>query len=110
MGFAVAVAYDQLYTARNSDLTLHISQLQENLLMLMSMTDRIAALGANLMPDNPLSQILDARRAQLGQMGKGIEIRLNTLRAEQAAVKAARESIQKMVSEEAKSFKTFATA
>lgn len=106
MSFAAAVARDQMLTAYNSDLQFQISMLGQTLLQLQSKAARLMMSNLNLEPLSPQQQMLQVQQAQIAQMGKPIEVRLELLRAQQKAVSTERESIQKVIAEDAKSFKS----
>lgn len=109
MSFASSVARDMMLTARNSDLTFQINVLSENLLQLQTAASRLISLGINLLPNSPEAQILQARQAQLAQLGKGIEVQLELLKVQQRAVTTEMEAVRKTISEDiTRSFKTFA--
>lgn len=111
MSFVASVARDQMLTARNSDLTFEINVLSETLMQLQSITVRLISAGANLNPNSPFAQILQARQAQLALISKGVELRLELVKAQQRAVATELESVRKAISEAiSQSFKTFATA
>src|SRR5262245_31064452 len=108
MSFAANVGRDQMLTARNNDLTFELNLLSENLLQLQSVSSRLIGLGANLNPTSQQAQVLQARQAQLSQLGKGIEIRLELVRTQQRAVATELEAIRKTIADDiSRSFKTF---
>lgn len=111
MSFASSVARDMMLTARNSDLTFQINLLSENVLQLQSISSRLISFAVNLLPNSPQAQLLQARQAQIAQLSKGLETRLELVKTQQRAVTTEMEAIRKTISEDInRSFKTFANA
>ncbi len=109
MSFAAEMARDMLLTARNNDLELQMNQLTENLMQLQSVASSLFSLTSNMMPGSAQAQIIEVRQAQLAEVEKGIDMRLELVKAQQKAVTTEMDAVRKVISDDIqRSFKTFA--
>ncbi len=99
-----AVGFDMLYTARRSNSTQKISQLQENLLQVQAAAGRIAVQATNVMPGTVESSLLDTIKQNLVTYEKGLVLELEKERAMLEATKTMQESNREAVKDWAKSF------
>lgn len=110
MSFAANVAWQQMLTARNSDLTFEVNTLSENLLQIQSISTRLVSIGSNILPNSPDSQILQARQSQIALLSKGLEVQLELVKTQQRAVVTELDAIKKTISEDInRDFKLFSS-
>jgi hypothetical protein len=108
MSFAVNCGFMELLEARNDDLTYQTNILSENLMQLQSIATQLVSTTANLLPNSPQSLQLQAEQAQLSLAGKGVEMQLDQVKAQQKAVSTELDSIKKNIQDDVnRDFKLF---
>ena len=109
MGFAASQARYMLLTARKSDLELQGQFINQARMALANMTGQLFTLSANLNPDSPEAQQLQARIASIQSVDKGLELQLRQVDTQRDAVQTEVEAVRKVIGKNIEStFKTFA--
>ena len=110
MGFAASVARVMYLTGYKHDLGSQIDLIQQNMLQINNAVTRLLRVGSVLSPDTPEGQIFNQQRYMLAQQEKMLNIELERKRIQHKAVITEIESVQKTITEEAKTFKLMAGA
>jgi hypothetical protein len=110
MGFPANVARDMQLTARASDLQFQINQGSFTIMQLASIGNKLVAQLRGLDLTSPEFQRLQVQFASIAQMERQINLFLENAKSQQAAVQQEKQAIQKAISENVKSFKTWSDA
>jgi transposase len=109
MGFAASQARYMILTARKSDLELQGQCINQARLSLANITGALFTIGANLEPESPEAQQLQARIAAIQAIDKALELQLRRVDTQRDAVQTEIDAVRKVIGKNIEStFKTFA--
>jgi hypothetical protein len=109
MGFGASQARLMISTARKSDLELEGQFINQARLQLANTTGALFSVSANLDPEAPEAQALQARIAAVQTLDKSLELNLRRVDSQRQGVQTEIEAIQKVIQKNIEgSFKTFA--
>lgn len=109
MGFAASQARLMMLTARNSDLELQGQFINQARLQLANTVGALFTITANLEPESPTSQALQARIAAIQAIDKALDLQLRRLDSQREAIQTELEAVKKVITKNIQStFKTFA--
>ena len=109
MGFAASQARYMILTARKSDLELQGQFINQARLSLANITGALFTISANLEPESPEAQQLQARIAAIQAIDKALELQLRRVDTQRDAVQTEIEAVRKVIGKNIEStFKTFA--
>ncbi len=108
MGFAASQARYLTLTARKSDLELQGQFINQARLSLANITGALFTVSANLEPESPEAQQLQARIAAIQAIDKALELQLRRVDTQRDAVQTEIEAVRKVIGKNIEStFKTF---
>jgi capsule polysaccharide export protein KpsE/RkpR len=109
MGLAASQARYMILTARKSDLELQGQFINQARLSLANITGALFTISANLEPESPEAQQLQARIAAIQAIDKALELQLRRVDTQRDAVQTEIEAVHKVIGKNIEStFKTFA--
>ena len=109
MGFAASQARYMILTARKSDLELQGQFINQARLSLANITGALFTIAANLEPESPEAQQLQARIAAIQAIDKALELQLRRVDTQRDAVQTEIDAVRKVIGKNIEStFKTFA--
>jgi len=109
MGFAASQARYMILTARKSDLELQGQFINQARLSLANITGALFTISANLEPESPEAQQLQARIAAIQAIDKALELQLRRVDTQRDAVQTEIEAVRKVISKNIEgTFKIFA--
>lgn len=108
MGFAASQARWLQLTARKSDLELQGQFINQARLQLANTVGALFTITANLEPESPTAQALQARIAAIQAIDKALELQLRRVDTQRDAVQTEIDAVKKVIDKNiAGSFKTF---
>jgi capsule polysaccharide export protein KpsE/RkpR len=108
MGFAASQARSMILTARKSDLELQGQFINQARTSLANVTGALFTLSANLEPESPQAQALQARIASIQSIDKALELQLRRVDTQRDAVQTESDAVRKVIAKNIQStFKTF---
>lgn len=108
MGFAASQARFLMLTARKSDLELQGQFINQARMQLAQMTGQLFTVSANLDPNSPGTQMLNARIAAIQAVDKSLELQLRQVDTQRDAVQTEIDAVRKVIGKNIEStFKTF---
>ena len=108
MGFAASQARYLTLTARKSDLELQGQFINQARLQLANTVGALFTITANLEPESPTAQALQARIAAIQAIDKALELQLRRIDTQREAVQTEIDAVQKVIQKNiASTFKTF---
>ncbi len=108
MGFAASQARYMILTARKSDLELQGQFINQARLSLANITGALFTISANLEPESPEAQQLQARIASIQAIDKALELQLRRVDTQRDAVQTEIDAVRKVIAKNIEStFKTF---
>lgn len=109
MGFAASQARYMILTSRKSDLELQGQFINQARLSLANITGALFTISANLEPESPEAQQLQARIAAIQAIDKALELQLRRVDTQRDAVQTEIDAVRKVIGKNIEStFKTFA--
>ena len=109
MGFAASQARFLMLTARKSDLELQGQFINQARLQLANVVGALFQLQANLDPDSPAVEQLNAQVSAIQALDKALELQLRRVDTQREAVQTEIEAVRKVIATNIQStFKTFA--
>jgi DNA repair ATPase RecN len=110
MSFVTSCYRQQMLTARASDLAFMGQSINQARLQLGNTIGNLLNGSANLEPESPQMQQIQAQLAMLQQLDKNLEVQLKRIDTQRQAVVTELEAVQKVLGKAIDSgFKTFAT-
>ena len=108
MGYAASQARYMILTARKSDLELQGQFINQARLSLANITGALFTISANLEPESPEAQQLQARIAAIQAIDKALELQLRRVDTQRDAVQTEIDAVRKVIGKNIEStFKTF---
>jgi capsule polysaccharide export protein KpsE/RkpR len=108
MGFAASQARYMILTSRKSDLELQGQFINQARLSLANITGALFTISANLEPESPEAQQLQARIAAIQAIDKALELQLRRVDTQRDAVQTEIDAVRKVIGKNIEStFKTF---
>jgi capsule polysaccharide export protein KpsE/RkpR len=108
MGFAASQARFMMLTARKSDLELEGQFINQARMSLANITGSLFTISANLDPESPETQQLQARIAAIQAVDKALELQLRRVDTQRDAVQTEIDAVRKVIGKNIEStFKTF---
>jgi capsule polysaccharide export protein KpsE/RkpR len=108
MGFAASQARLMMLTARVSDLELQGQFINQARLQLANTVGSLFTITANLEPESPTAQALQARVAAIQAIDKALDLQLKRLDSQREAIQTELDAVKKVVTKNIQtSFKTF---
>lgn len=108
MGFAASQARLMMLTARVSDLELQGQFINQARLQLANTVGSLFTITANLEPESPTAQALQARIAAIQAIDKALDLQLRRLDSQREAIQTELDAVKKVVTKNIQtSFKTF---
>jgi capsule polysaccharide export protein KpsE/RkpR len=108
MGFAASQARFMMLTARKSDLELQGQFINQARMSLANITGSLFTISANLEPEAPETQQLQARIAAIQAVDKALELQLRRVDTQRDAVQTEIDAVRKVIGKNIEStFKTF---
>ena len=108
MGFAASQARYMALTARKSDLELQGQFINQARLQLANTVGALFTITANLEPESPTAQALQARIAAIQAIDKALELQLRRVDTQREAVQTEIDAVRKVIGKNiASTFKTF---
>lgn len=98
MGFAASTARLLMLTARKSDLELELQFINQSRMQLANMSANLYNSNANLEPDNPMVQQIQARISAIAQIDKILEMNAQRITKQHEAVQTEIEAVSKVIS------------
>jgi capsule polysaccharide export protein KpsE/RkpR len=97
MGFAASQTRVYMLQARKTDLELQMQYINQAKMLLANTTGGMFQLTANLDPESPTAQSLQARIAVIQQIEKGLDLQKTRIEAQAKAIEAEFDSLKKIV-------------
>lgn len=108
MGFAASQFRFEMLTARKSDLELEGQFINQARMALANITGSLFSISANLDPNSPQTQMLQARVAAIQAVDKALELQLRRVDTQRDAVQTEIDAVRKVIGKNIEStFKTF---
>jgi capsule polysaccharide export protein KpsE/RkpR len=108
MGFAASQCRFEMLTARKSDLELEGQFINQARMALANITGSLFSISANLDPNSPQTQQLQARIAAIQAVDKALELQLRRVDTQRDAVQTEIDAVRKVIGKNIEStFKTF---